>query len=84
MSNTTKTTITLKYPVEYQGRKITELQMRRATAGDMQLANKQGKDEFEREINLFASLTETEPAALKLLDLADYKEIQKTFEDFFS
>ena len=77
-------TIKLKYPIEFAGRKITELKMRRAKAADFHSAQKQHKADEDRELAIFANLTENEPEALKQLDMADYKQLQTALEGFLS
>lgn len=79
-----KTTIKLKFPIEFNGLKIDTLEMRRCNAGDREQAELAGKTDAAREIALFSSLTETEPGAIRKLDLADYVQLQETFQSFLS
>ena len=76
-------TIKLDYPVEADGKKITELNMRRATVRDQKVASKAGRPE-EQEITLFSNLCEVAPATIEALDLADYKKVQEAFTSFLS
>jgi hypothetical protein len=80
-----KTTITLKYPIEFAGRTIEKIEMRRAKAKDVTQANKLHKGDNEvAQLHLLACLTETEPEALENLDMADYKQLTDTLEGFLS
>jgi len=83
MQNTVET-ITLEYPVEYNGEKITVLQMRRPKVRDQVAARKMGSDDAEMEIKLFANLCQVAPVVIEDLDMKDYGKISATFRDFLS
>ena len=79
-----KTIITLSYPIEFAGRKITEVNLRRAKTKDVLNAKKMHKDDEDIQLAIIANLGEIEPDALKELDMADYKKISETIEGFLS
>jgi hypothetical protein len=85
--NKTTTGVTLKYPVKADGTELRVLQMRRPKVRDQLHAEKQGTataTSAEREIRLFANLCEVAPETLEDLDLADYRQLQETFQGFLS
>ena len=83
MSNETNKTIELLFPVMIDGVEIKSLKIRRPKVKD-QLAAQSGGSEMEREINLFANLTEQTPETIKDLDLKDYQSLQEGFAGFLS
>jgi len=76
-------TIKLDYPFTYQGREISELQMRRPKVRDRRLASRKATD-AEREIELVAMLTEQAPEALDEMDAADYEKLTDKLASFFA
>ncbi|UDQ97816.1 phage tail assembly protein [Lentisphaerota bacterium WC36G] len=78
------TKIKLLIPVEINGEKIKEINMRRPTLGDQLNADRACDSDSEIEIHLMASLTEIAPKDLEKLDLADYKKLQEQFQSFLS
>ena len=76
--------IDLKTPVEIGGRRIERIDMRRPRVRDLLAAEKAAKGDAEREIRLFASLCEVEPAVIEELDLADYGRLQEAYRGFLA
>ena len=69
--------ITLSRPVEINGVKQGQLQLREPTVGDLRAAKKQGGDDNEsQEIHLFASLAQCAPADIERLKMRDYARVQ--------
>ena len=81
MSNTTS--IELEFPIKIAGASVSVLSMRRASVGDVLVANKI-KDEIEREIILFSNLCTVAPDDIRSLDLKDYQKLQEVFRSFTS
>ncbi len=77
-------TIQLNYPVEAHGVTIDSLKMRRPKVGDLLRADKGKGSEAEKEIRMFANLTEQNPELVESLDLADYQKLQSAYKDFLS
>ena len=77
-------TIQLDYPVESEGRTLSEITLRRPKVSDMLNASKGRGDEAEKEIRMFANLAEVAPSAIESLDLADYQKLQQAYQDFLS
>jgi hypothetical protein len=82
MSNTTST-IDLEFPITIAGAKVAVLSMRRASVGDVLVANRV-KDDIEREIILFSNLCQVSPDDIRNLDLKDYTKLQEVFRGFTS
>jgi hypothetical protein len=76
-------TITLDYPIDFEGGKLAEVKVRRPKVSDVTAARKGKKDEAEQEVALIATLTGLPPAAIEELDLADYKKLQEVLSGFF-
>ena len=74
--------IKLDFPIQVEGKKITELNMRRASLGDQIAAEHDSKTDMERETRLFANLCGLSPDDFHQLDLKDYKKVQETFKGF--
>lgn len=77
-----RTDITLDYPIEIDGVEVKVLKMRRPKVRDMIAATKGRGDNAESEAKLFANLCELTEEDIRELDLADYKKLQDTFNDF--
>jgi hypothetical protein len=76
--------ITLQFPMTLpSGQRVERLSMRRAKVRDMKHAQKRGATTEEREIVLFSSLCQPSltPEDLEEMDLADYGQIQRRFQD---
>ena len=78
------TTIKLKHPITIDGAEVSELNLRRPKVRDVRAADKAGSSDGEREIRLFANLCEVTPAAIEELDMADYLQVQRAYQDFLS
>lgn len=74
--------IELKYPVEHKGETVEVLTMRRMKVRDQLAADKKGGSNAEVEVTLFSNLCEVAPEVIKDLDIADYRELQKTYKGF--
>jgi hypothetical protein len=77
-------TIKLDYPIETEGRTVSEISLRRPTVGDMLNADRGKGSEADKEIRMFANLSELPLTAIESLDLADYRKLQETYQDFLS
>lgn len=75
--------IPLEFPIDFEGKKLTEITMRRARVQDVVNARKGKLDEAEQETKLIATLCGLPPAAILELDLADYKKLQEVLQSFF-
>lgn len=76
--------IQLKHPFDRtdgSGR-VETITMRRPKVKDLKAAD--GGTAQDQETTLFANLCELAPADLDEMDLADYKQLQKTYEGFLS
>jgi len=80
MSNSTK--YKLQYPIEVDGRTITEVNIRRPKTRDMKSLDK-GKGEVTGSIRLISHLTELTPAEVEEMDGKDYGNVSKIVADFF-
>jgi hypothetical protein len=76
-------TITLKYPIDFEGGKLSEITIRRPKVSDVTTARKSKKDEAEQEVALIAALSGLPPSAIDELDIADYKAVQEVLQGFF-
>jgi len=77
-------TITLKYPIEVAGEKITSLNLRRPKVRDMLAADKSSGSDAEKEVSMFANLCEVSPDAIMELDGKDYATLQQAYSAFLS
>ena len=80
----TQTRIELTYPITVDGVQTTELLLRRPKVRDMLTVEKQIHNDAEKEIMLFANLCELSPDQLMELDMADYAQLQTTYQHFLS
>ena len=76
-------TVKLKYPIDFEGGKLSEITLRRPKVADVTAAKKGKKEESEQEITLIATLSGLPPVAIEELDLADYKALQEILTGFF-
>ncbi len=76
-------TISLQFPITINSVEVRSLILRRPKVRD-QLAAQSGGSEMEREIRLFANLTEQTPEVIQDLDLKDYQALQEGFAGFLS
>lgn len=79
-----KTVIALEYPVTANGIETNKLTMRRPKVRDMLVGEKKKQSDAEKEIQLFANLCEVDPGVIGELDMKDYGEVQKAYQDFLS
>ena len=79
-----KTTVPFDLPVEHDGTKYDSLTIRRARARDQLAADAGGGTDAQKEARLFANLCEVSPDVIGLLDLGDYRRLQRAFLDFLS
>jgi len=77
-----RTDITLDYPIEIDGVEVKVLKMRRPKVRDMIASDKSRGGNEEKEVRFFANLCEVTEKDIEGLDLADYKKLQDTFNDF--
>lgn len=77
------TTVNLKYPIEFEGGKLTEIKLRRPIVRDI-MESKRGRTESsDQEIALIAKLAMLPPSAIEEIDLLDYTAIQEQLQSFF-
>lgn len=77
-----KTEVKLAYPVTVNGKEIKMLALRRPKVRDQLIADKQNKNDADKEVHLMSLLAEVEPAVIQDLDLDDYMEVQKVIVGF--
>lgn len=83
MSDQTKLTITLQYPVEYGGVIYSQLVMRRCKGRDLKLARKQaGGDEAEMDSYLMGNLCDVSVDVIDELDMVDFRSVQDGLRNF--
>jgi len=73
-------TIKLDYPIDARGVVIREITLRRPKVRD-ELAAQAYKQEAERELMYFSSLTELTREELEEMDMADWGKLQAAFEE---
>lgn len=74
--------VQLSSPIEINGAKVGYLTMREPVWDDIIAARRnRTADEAERDVLLFASLTETPPEVIRRLPLRDVKRLQKAFDE---
>lgn len=79
-----KVKIQLSHSIEIDGAKVSVIQLRRPKVRDMLSVEKSVDNDAEKEIQLFANLSELSPDNLLELDMADYAKLQKAYQDFLS
>ena len=79
-----KVKIELTHSIEIDGAKVNVIQLRRPKVRDMLSVEKSVDNDAEKEIQLFANLSELSPDNLLELDMADYAKLQKAYQDFLS
>lgn len=75
--------IDLLYPIDFEGGKLSKVELRRPKVSDVVKARKGLKDEAEQEVALISKLSGLPPAAIEDLDVADYKKLQEVLSGFF-
>jgi tail assembly chaperone E/41/14-like protein len=76
--------IALDFPIQVDGKKLTELDMRRPSVGDQIAATHNATGQAAQEVALFGSLLGLLPIQMNDIDLKDYKKIQEQFQSFLS
>lgn len=76
--------IELTHSIDIAGAKVGVLQLRRPKVRDMLSVEKSAENDAEKEIQLFANLCEVSPDDLLELDMSDYAQLQKAYQDFLS
>lgn len=76
--------VTLDYPFEFEGQRISSLSLRRPTVGDNLAVQKAVTSDAEREIRLLANLAEVTPETIHRMDLKDYGKLQSALASFLS
>lgn len=79
-----KVKIELTHSIEIDGARVGVIQLRRPKVRDMLSVEKSVDNDAEKEIQLFANLSELSPDNLLELDMADYSKLQKAYQDFLS
>ncbi|MCL1124167.1 phage tail assembly protein [Shewanella surugensis] len=74
--------IILDYPITFEGKKIDSLSMRRPRVRDQMIADKQHKDDMDKEMHLFSLLLDIDVEAIYDLDVIDYQKVTATYENF--
>lgn len=74
-------TITLKHPVEFDGRTIKEITLRRPKVRDLERMDKV-KGELAKSVTLIADLAEITPDNVRDLDAEDFKRVSEVIGDF--
>jgi hypothetical protein len=77
-----KTEVKLAYPVELGGQKIEVLNIRRPKVRDQLIADRQNKNDADKEVHLMSLLAEVDPTVIQELDMEDYTEVQKVIVGF--
>lgn len=78
------TDITLKYPVTIDKHEYKALTMRSAKARDQVVAQKSASNNADVELVLFSNLCEVSTDVIEELEMADYQQLQKAYNDFLS
>ncbi len=76
--------IKLAHPIDHDGQTIDTLTLRAPRVRDMLAADKATGSEMDKEIQMFAHLTEQEPAFIEALFLSDYQGLQRAYQAFLS
>ncbi|MBF0304191.1 MAG: phage tail assembly protein [Alphaproteobacteria bacterium] len=75
-------TVTLDFPVLFQGNRHATLTVRRCKVRDRIAATRGGGDDGEKEVRLFANLCEVDPAVIMEMDEVDYAKLQTAYLGF--
>lgn len=78
----TPATIDLVYPVEVDGRQVSQLIMRPPLVRDIRDAQRGGGGSADVEIRLFSLLCEVSPATIEVIHARDYRRIGDVYADF--
>ena len=71
--------VKLRYPIEFEGRKIDKLTFRRLKTGEIARGTHKG-DEFKTAMNIAAISAELPVSAIEEIDAADFREISEALE----
>ncbi|MDN3611355.1 phage tail assembly protein [Vibrio ostreicida] len=74
--------VTLNYPIELGGKTIEVLTLRRPKVRDQLIADKQNKNDADKEVHLMSLLANVETGVIQELDMEDYSEVQKVIVGF--
>lgn len=77
-----KQQVQLTYPVFIGETEVTSLSIRRPRVRDQLVADKQNKDNADKEVHLMSLLAEVEKDVILQLDMEDYEEVQNTIMGF--
>ena len=77
-----KQQVKLVYPVFIGETEVTSLSIRRPRVRDQLIADKQNKDNADKEVHLMSLLAEVEKDVILQLDMEDYEEVQNTIMGF--
>jgi len=80
------TKVTLSFPIEDGGAKISEITMRRPVVSDeirKAERSKDGMTEQKVQVLMFADMCSVEDTIISKLDLIDFRMLQKAYNDFF-
>ncbi|MEI8631411.1 phage tail assembly protein [Vibrio sp. PP-XX7] len=77
-----KQQVKLIYPVFIGETEVTSLSIRRPRVRDQLVADKQNKDNADKEVHLMSLLAEVEKDVILQLDMEDYEEVQNTIMGF--
>lgn len=73
--------VTLRYPVEFGGRRVEELRLRRPRAGDL-IATDRVQGAHAKDAALAGHLAEVEPEVIRALDGADWMAVREVLAGF--
>jgi tail assembly chaperone E/41/14-like protein len=76
--------VALDFPIQVNGKELTEVEVRRPSVGDQIAASHNGNSQAEQEVYLFASLAKMSPSDMHQMDLKDYTKIQALYKSFLS
>jgi hypothetical protein len=76
------TDIPLSRPLTLGGAKVSSVRMREPTVNDQLAMDTMPGSDAQKEIGVFANLTELAPADIQTLPLRDYRKLQKAFQSF--
>jgi hypothetical protein len=74
--------IKLQYPIDFEGRKLDEVALRRPKVSDMTRASGKSNNDMSMTVELTALLSGLPVSAIEDLDAADFKIIQETVSGF--
>lgn len=81
------TTVTLKYPFEWEGKKITEVTLRRPKGSDLRaievIENTKGASRYDIAFGSYARLSDLPVEAFDEMDTADLAKVTALLKGFF-